>query len=205
MDRQQVEKELSFIKKAMESSVQYTNIAPLGYIAAGVMGLMGAVITYLLLGEEKIADPGLFTAFDITVLAVLWLVVLFASVGMSAYFMKERADKRDEPAWNPTASRMFLSQIPQMTVTAAMTFGLFRYDLYQLIPALWLMNYGLMLFAFHYFTGKEHFYQGFIFIIFGVIAAFSSNCTSLMLLGIGFGGINLIFGFKNFFKEQNQA
>jgi hypothetical protein len=203
MDREQIEKELIFIKKAMEASTKYTNVAPLGYIAAGVLGLIGPVITYLLLGEEKIAAPALFTMFDITALAVLWLVVLFASVGLSAYFMKERAGKYDEPAWNPTATRMFASQIPQMIVAAAMTFGLFKYDCYQLIPALWLMSYGLLLFAFQFFTGRDHLIQSYIFIVLGVIAAFSPGNVSLLLLAVGFGAVNLFYGFKNHIREIN--
>ncbi|HUT52477.1 MAG TPA: hypothetical protein VM658_03715 [bacterium] len=202
MEREQVEKDLQFIKQTMEASTRYTNLPPLGYLLAGVCGLAGPGLTWLIIGADKAADPRLFTGWDVALLAVLWILILAAAAGGSVYLSLARAEKLGVSALTPPARRMFSSQFPLLGAVGVLTLGLFATRDFGLIPALWLLSYGLVLFGFHYYTGKDHLLQSLIFLALGAVAAFSSGRTALVLMALGFGAVNLAFGVKNLIADK---
>ena len=71
-----------------------------------------------------------------------------------------------------------------------------------LIPALWLLSYGIIAYSFSYFTSYEHKIEGILFLIIGSIAAFTADYQALYCLAIGFGGINLGFGIVRAIKYR---
>ncbi|MBD3306885.1 hypothetical protein GF348_10930 [candidate division KSB3 bacterium] len=76
-----IERDLKFIRKTMESSSRYTNVPALGYLAAGALGLAGTIITYFYLKTEKITYMESITLDDMWMLVLIWGVVFVAAVG----------------------------------------------------------------------------------------------------------------------------
>ena len=99
------------------------------------------------------------------------------------------------------ASRLFFSQVPCALVAGILTAALAVRGDYSLIPALWLLCYGIIAYSFSYFTGKEHKIQAVLFLVLGLWAAFDDFSVSLVLLGLGFGGIHLAFGIARLLKR----
>ena len=64
-------------------------------------------------------------------------------------------------------------------------------NLVHLVPALWLLHYGLIIFSFSYFTGWEHRAQSFVFLALGATALLGPGCLALPLLAAGFGLVHL--------------
>ncbi len=200
MDYEQIERDLKFIRDTMESSTRYTIIPSMGYIYAGLLGLLGPGATWLIAGSGGLADPGSVTFWHKLVLGLVWSGIFFAAVIISAVLMTRHARERGTSAWSPPASRMFLSQAPQLIFGAVLTLALAYAGKMGLIPAWWLTCYGLTLFGFHYYTGRDHLVQAVCFLAMGAVAAFSPGWLALALLAAGFGGINLAFGARRILR-----
>ena len=116
-----------------------------------------------------------------------WSLVLILSVFFTILYSIKNAKKNHLSAWNSLASRLFLSQIPIVFVAGVLTLVLTLKGIYGLIPAFWLLFYGVIAFSFSYFTGLEHRIQSYIFLFLGTIGLFASAAQALWLLALGFG------------------
>ncbi|MHC4660783.1 MAG: hypothetical protein ACYS8W_03755 [Planctomycetota bacterium] len=194
MGYKELERDLKFIKNTMEKSARYKNVPASGYLAAGVLGLAGPVLTWLLLGIEKLRDLSLLESVDVRNLAILWSLVFVLAVAAVVFLIRLNAKKHRLTAWNSLSARMFVSQIPLFLVAGLLVVALMFSGAFDLVPAVWLLCYSLVAFSFAYFTGPDHTIQGIIFFLLGAVAAFSPATVSLILLAAGFGGMHIIFG-----------
>lgn len=200
MVEKELEKNLEFIKKTMEESRRYTNIPAVGYVVAGILGLVASVATFRWLGVGKLEQIRMLTDRDVEFLAVLWAGTFAVSVGAVMFFTRREARRRNVSAWNALTARLFLSQIPTVAVAGVMTLALVRVAAYELIPSVWLLTYAVILCAFSYFTGPEQKIGAFIFMLLGTLAAFLSPGVSLLMLAAGFGGVHIVFGMIRILK-----
>ena len=201
MSIKNLEADLAFIKSTMEITTRYRNIPAAGYIFAGILGAAGAVATFLIgLAEEQGAyrlKPEI-----LLYLAVIWGCVLILAVCGAVVFSLMKAKKNGFSPWNSLAARMFFSQIPMAAVTAVLTAGCIAKGCVEIIPAIWLLSFGVVCHSFSYFTGNDHKIQGILFIALGVWALFAPINVSVILLGAGFGGVLLVFGFLRLFFDK---
>ncbi len=189
-----IERDLRFIRKTMESSSRYTNVPASGYLITGVLGLAGTWGTYIFLGKEKVLNTALIAPGEIKALMFLWILVFVAAVGIVIFCAWRKARKHRISAWNSLAARMFLSQVPLALVTGVLTLAMAREGFYDFIPGMWLGIYGTILYSFSYFTGVEHKIEGIAFILLGITVLFVQGTIGLFLLGLGFGGIHILAG-----------
>ena len=197
-----IERDLKFIRTTMESSSRYTNVPASGYLITGLLGLLGTWGTYVYLGGEKVADMTRITTKDMKILMWLWLLVFGAAVGSVAFCSWRKARKHALTAWNSLAARMLLSQIPLVVVIGILTLAMATEGYYSLIPGTWMGIYGTVLYSFSYFTSVEHKIEGVAFIGLGVIVLFIHGAVGLALLGLGFGGIDIVAGVWRLFLEK---
>ena len=202
MANEQALEDLKLIKRTMKASTRFTNIPPLGYLFSGLFGLAGPFYTYLYLGAQKVSDPAGITVYDALILAIAWLTILLGAASASVIFSVLRAKRLGKSAWNSLLARMLGSQAPQLAVSAVLTIGLASRGEYDMIPGVWLISYGLVLFSWYFFTGRDHLIQSVIFLALGAAALFSPAPISLVLLAAGFGATNLFFGIKGLRKEK---
>jgi len=202
MEKAQAISDLEFIRKTMRASTRYTNIPPLGYLLSGLFGLAGPVYSWLYLGAEKVADPARIEFYDVFTLGVAWLTILLAAAFASAVFSVLRAKGLGKSAWNSLVARMLGSQTPQLFAAGILTIGMVAHKQYSLIPGVWLISYGLVLFSLYFFTGKDHLIQSAVFLALGAASLFSQAGVSLILLAAGFGATNLFFGVRGLLKEK---
>ena len=55
MGYNELERDLKFVKQMMEIASRYKNVPPGGYLVAGILGGLGALLTWVLIGPEKLA------------------------------------------------------------------------------------------------------------------------------------------------------
>lgn len=194
--------DLKFIRQRIEAAGKYTNIPAFGYFAAGILGLFGCYLTYFRLGRERLQVLHALENNDVIFLAVIWAFIFVLSVSAVVFFSILNARRHRQEAWTPLAARLFLSKIPIILSCGIFTIALNIKGQHDLIPALWLLGYSIIVFSFSYFTGVEHKIQGIVFFALGVISAFSSGLVSLLLLAIGFGMVNIFFGIARFFNVR---
>lgn len=204
MKLSQIERDLKLIRQMMESSSRYTNIPASGYAAAGLFGLFGAWRTSLFLQSRNLTDRASLQAADMLPLAGVWLAIFVITIVVVGALSWRKARLHGVSAWNSLAARMFLSQIPAVVVAGILTVALGAHGDADMIPAVWLGVYGVILYSFSYFTGVEHKIESLLFIAFGAIAAFAPLNWQPPLLGLGFGGVHLLSGVMRQMRKQKE-
>ncbi len=190
----QAERDLQVIRKAIEASSRYTNLTARGYFFSGIVALIGTWRTYQFLGAGKVADMRLITAADLPRLALIWTLVLAASLVIAVFFSWWKARQNKISAWNSLSARMFLSQLPLIGVAGLLTVGLALKGYYEVIPVVWLGCYGVIFYSFSYYTGKSQKIEGLVFITLATIAMFAPGPAVLACLGMGFGVVHIVSG-----------
>jgi hypothetical protein len=189
-----VEQDLAFIRQTMEKATTYDNLAPLGYVAIGCVALAGVSATEWILGNRQFSALDTAPITDLLPFCALWLGVLTAALLSMWVAVSIRSRRLKVAPWNGLASRMFLSQIPTSLTAGALTVSLCFIGHVTLIPAVWLLHYGLIAFSFSYFTGKDHGINALVFLLLGIGALIVPMTLRLPLLALGFGGCHLCFG-----------
>lgn len=190
----EIEQEIRFIHKIMESSSRYTNIPASGYLVTGLLGLLGAWRTAAFIHAKQVTDVAVIQLWELRGLAFTWFFVFVTAILVVFALSWRKACVHHTSAWNSLSSRMVLSQIPLVIVSGILTFTLGFHGYYDMIPSMWLGIYGAILYSFSYFTGVEHKVEGGVFIALGALAAFAPVHTFPLLLGLGFGGVHLMAG-----------
>ena len=194
MGYEKVERDLAFIKRTMEAATRYDNIPPVGYLLTGLIGAGGAGGSYFWLGGQGAADLGRLPADRLLPLGLIWGGALLLALAVLALSSILRSRARGITAWSSLATRMFASQLPLAVAAGLLTVGLIRADQLVLVPAVWLLLYGVIAFSFSYFSGRDHQLVGLGFLGLGAAALFGPPVWGIPLLGAGFGGLHVVLG-----------
>jgi hypothetical protein len=170
---------LRYIRASMDAA---GNVAIPG--SAGIaMGSIGLVATALALVPQlqKHWLPIWLSAAPLAAIAGGLLLTRSASL---AYFT----------ATGKPGRRLALGLLPCLFAGAAMTAVLWRADQMTAIPGTWLLMYGCALVSASASTIAIVTWMGLCFAALGIVAFFVSPILQIALLGLGFGGLHLLFG-----------
>lgn len=125
----------------------------------------------------------------------VWLVeaVIAAVVGGVSMVVKARGAVT--PFMSGVARRFFVSYSAPMITGALLTAALFRFGLYDVMPAVWLLCYGTAFVSSGAFSIPTIPVMGVGFMLLGCAALVAPLPVSNALLGVGFGGLHIVFGF----------
>ena len=171
---------LQFIRQTMERATAYTGISGRGLIFVGLSALVSAWAAQ----QQTEAAHWIF----------IWLAEAVASVIIAAGMMAKKSKRLQIPMWSETARRFLLSFTPPMLAGGLLTSILYQYNLAQLIPGLWLLLYGAAVTAGGTYSVKIVPVMGACFMLLGTLAFFLNPLWGHLLLGLGFGGLHIIFG-----------
>mgnify|MGYP001558868681 CR=1 FL=1 len=188
MAQDQAFRALAEIRDVIDRSTRYSTFSALsGFIAGGVAlagsGLCGLSPEFV--GARPADGRMEFVAVwgAVFVIAALSLVLLTA--------MKAR--QRGEPVWTPIARTAFASVLGPGLSGLAGSMALVLGGHFALLPGLWLTFYGCGLWAVSFFAPLFLRVLGIVFMAFG-IAAWLLPDQAALWLGLGFGGLHLVFG-----------
>lgn len=190
------EDNLNTIRCLMEQASVYRRaMAPVAFVV-GTLGLVAA---------------GLANAIDRTGpshFAGYWLVVAVVSAIPALLLIRRQALKSRENFWSPPTRRMAQAMIPLLT--AGLALGVLETlnppdarDSIRL-AALWLILYGGALHAAGFFMRRGIKLLGWFYVVVGCLCLilrgtelmpFLNENTAHWFMGIGFGGINVAYGF----------
>jgi hypothetical protein len=171
---------LEFIRSTMERSGSFTAVPGVGGM------LMGATALFAAFAAHMAKSPRAWLA--------IWAfeAVLAFTIGLAFSYRKAMRDG------NPLLSRAFrrfvLAMAPSGVVGALLTITLFRAGLQGLLPAIWLLLYGLGVSSAGAFSVRVVPLMGVGFLALGGVAAFASPNWGDAIMAAGFGGLHLIFG-----------
>lgn len=188
MKRKQLIEDIAYIKDVIHSSLCYTNLSGNAAIVSGFIALLGCTISYF--STQR---------FDFTEdwnLMLIWSCVFLISLAAHIYFIVRKARKNSEPVLSRLARLVLYALCPPLLVGAFLTVFCYLSNTSILLPAVWLLCYGLGVWSAGLFSIPESRWLGAAFIITGIITIFGLNHYGIIILAIAFGGYHIVYGWR---------
>ena len=177
---QHAEESLQFIRRTMERSSTFTAVPGLGGAGMGAIGLAAAVLA----ANQGSAERWL----------VVWLLAAPVALGIGVTTMWRKAARLGAPLVGVLGRRFAMSLAAPLVAGAALTWGAWMNDDWALMPAVWLLLYGTGVLAGGVFSVTAVRLLGMAFMALGIAALVTPPGWGNAWLGMGFGGLQLVFG-----------
>jgi hypothetical protein len=203
MESNWAEENLQTIRTLMERSAIYRRaLAPISTYV-GVVGVLAALIGWLL----KIETDRSFLIY--------WLAVSLIALSGAFFLVRRQALKDGERIWSPPTRRIAQAMLPALFIGLVLGLILaWRYtpgdDTPEMYALMWTMLYGLALHSAGFFMPRGIRLFGWVFVIVGlayavwvgpfVVMYLSGN----LLMGVIFGGFHLAYGIYLYFTEPRK-
>lgn len=185
-------KDIQDIKSMMAQSSQFISLSGFSGILAGIYALIGAVIAYFLIENERSYYITLeSTTFKYILLTAL--VVLALSLGTAYLLTIRKAKKVGEKVWNSTSKRLLINFGIPLITGGIFSLLLLKNGYYGLIAPITLIFYGLACVNASKYTLRDVRYLGITQIVLGLIATEFSG-YGLYFWVIGFGICHILYG-----------
>ncbi len=197
MDTDKAAEELTVIRQLMERPIRYSTMSGLSGILAGCAALAGLALDlyfWLNLAPDRALVANIF----------VWGGVFVTALAATLILTRLRERKRDMPFWSPVKRRILLTILPPFVAAIGLTFAIACRYLHTggldsvcqgyLIPAVWMLFYGVTLWQLGAFSPIEVRFLGAAFIAAGLVTAAFGQWYPYWAMGITFGGFHIIYG-----------
>lgn len=173
---------LRYIRETMEAAGSFTSIPGWGGVYVGITAL----------GTSFAAQA--FVHDDRRRWMISWLIeaVVAAAIALAAMTIKCR--RSGVALSSRPARKFFVSYFAPIIAGAMVTLLLARAGVFFAMPAVWLLLYGASFISSGAFSIRVIPVMGACYMALGIVAVFLPLPTNNILLGIGFGGLHIIFG-----------
>lgn len=184
--------DLVFIRRAMEGAASFTDVPGWGLVAVGVTALLAAPLA----ARQPTAERWL----------IVWLLTATAAAviggGAMLHKMRRRISAEDALTLSVPARKFLLSFWPAILAGAVLTLalvdpfapGVEPHLAERVLPGLWLLLYGVGVTTAGAFSIRAVPVMGFGFITLGVIALFAPFVDGDLMMALGFGVLQTMFG-----------
>jgi hypothetical protein len=172
---------LRYIRETMERAGSFTSIPGWGGFYVGVTALGSAIVAQR------------FTS-DLRSWLIVWLTEAFVAAVIAGAAMALKGKRGNVAFTSGPARKFFISYFAPLVAGAVLTLLLTRASFFVALPATWLLLYGASFISSGAFSIRVIPVMGFCFMLLGVVAAFVGLPVANVLLGVGFGGLHILFG-----------
>ena len=201
-------KDLSEIRNMMEKASRFISLSGLSGIFAGFYAITGAAIAYwyfyiyIIENNESLIFSSLSLYDEIPVFIIFLSAIVFTlSVGSAAYFTTRNSKRKSLPLWDNTTKKLLINLFVPLFAAGAFILVLIFRGYYDMIVPTSLIFYGLALLNAGHFTYKDIRYLGFLELFLGFISFLFSE-YSIIIWGIGFGVLHIIYGIVMYYKYE---
>ena len=170
---------LRYIRETMERAGSFTSIPGWGGIAIGCTAVIASIIASRLVELRWLE---------------VWLIEAVVAALIALITMNIKASRAGVALSSPAARRFFVSYFAPIVAAAMITFMLLRAQWYEAMPAVWMLCYGASFISSGAYSIRVVPQMGICFMLLGIAAALVPFPLSNTLLGIGFGGLHILFG-----------
>ena len=171
---------LRYIREAMERATSFTSIPGWGGVAVGITAIIAAILA----GREGLSRNWM----------LIWLAEAVLAAVIAGVTMARKAARSDVSFRGAPARRFFISYFAPIVAGAVLTILLAKYGFHAALPATWLLLYGASFVSSGTFSIPVVPVMGICFMLLGVAACFVPFAIANALLGAGFGGLHVVFG-----------
>ncbi|HLD35334.1 MAG TPA: hypothetical protein VJC37_01325 [Planctomycetota bacterium] len=192
MEREEIIRNIDYIKEIVESSNRYTNLSGLAGIFCGLLALVGCAASYFLLGSFSLT-PDLIQA-KLSALGILWLIVFTGALSVQIGLTIRKAHITGIQPWTKLSRQIIFALLPSLLAGAILTIYLFKYNQSIFIPGVWILLYGVGIAASGMFSILAVRLLGWAFIITSLIPLFVRPEYGLIFMALTFGLYHIIYG-----------
>jgi hypothetical protein len=171
---------LRYIREAMERASSFTSIPGWGGVAVGVTAIAAAALAH---------GYGLSRTW-----MLIWLGEALVAAAIAGVTMVRKAALSHVSFSGAPARRFFISYFAPIVAGAVLTIFLARHGFLTALPAAWLLLYGASFVSSGAYSIPVVPVMGVCFMLLGMAACFVPFAAANALLGVGFGGLHVIFG-----------
>lgn len=171
---------LRFIRATMESSGSFTAVPGWGGIGMGLTAVAAALVA---------SRPGVENRW------LAWWIgaaVVASMIGGLSMLLKARG--LGERLSRGVGRRFLFGLIPPIVAAIALTWVLVDTGAMAAVPGTWLLLYGVGVVTGGTFSVRPVPVMGLAFMVLGIVTLFAPAHWSNTLLGVGFGGLHILFG-----------
>lgn len=172
---------LRYIREAMERASAFTSIPGWGGVLVGLTAVAAAVMG----SRTETWRQWLWT----------WLIEAVVAGIIAAITMIRKAKRANVSFTGAPARRFFVSYFAPIIAGAVMTLLLHRIGAWSALPATWLLLYGASFVSSGAYSIRVVPVMGVCFMVLGIAACFVPFAVGNFLMGVGFGGLHIIFGY----------
>ncbi|MDY7011530.1 MAG: hypothetical protein SVV80_12385 [Planctomycetota bacterium] len=217
MDTDKAAEELKVIRRLMERPIRYSTMSGLSGVLAGCAALAGLALDRYFWNRY---DPETSMWINMGV----WMGVFLVALAGVLVLTRLRELKQSMPFWSSVKKRIALTILPPFVAGVGLTLAIMYHwycsigpNQWGLIPAIWMLFYGVALWQLGEFSPREVRFLGAAFIIAGLIAGaffqynipgattpleeyagftlgFREGTVPYFTLGVTFGGFHIIYG-----------
>jgi hypothetical protein len=171
---------LRYIRETMERSASFTHVSGLGGVAMGLTALVASGVA------TQAASEAAWLA--------VWLSAAALSFAVATFAMARKSRAEGVPLLSGPGRRFASSMTPTLVAGAALTGGLARGGLFELLPATWLLLYGASIVTGGSYSVRPVPLMGAAFMLAGVLALVSPPAWGDFYMAGAFGGLHIVFG-----------
>ena len=197
MNADKAAEELKVIRQLMERPVRYSTMSGLSGVLAGAAAIGGLAVDWHLWTR---LEPNAALVINVFV----WGGVFMAALVATLVLPRLREKRLGMPFWSPVKRRILVTILPPflaaigLTLAIVVRFGVSGGSdaLHQgyLIPAIWMLFYGVALWQVGQFSPLEVKLLGACFIAAGLATATFGASYPYYAMGITFGGFHVTYG-----------
>mgnify|MGYP000103048493 CR=1 FL=1 len=173
--------DLRYIRSAVENAGSFTAVSGVGGVALGAVGLVAAMIA-----ATETSTPSRWLT--------VWLIAAVVACAIGAAAMARKARRAGASLVSAPARRFALAFFPAIGAAAMLTAALVGHGLFDVLPGLWLLLYGVAVSAGGALSVRVVPFMGVGLLVIGALALFVPFQTANLLLGIGFGVVQIAGG-----------
>ena len=164
----------------MERASSFTAVPGWGGVVMGIIAVIAAIVA------SRWQETGLWL--------VTWVSAAVIALITGLWTIRQKARTAQIQMFSGPGRRFWISLGTPMLVAILLTIVLFFDRQAGLLPGIWLLLYGTGVVTGGAFSVKIVPIMGICFMITGSVALFTPSSWGDMLMAIGFGGIQIIFG-----------
>jgi hypothetical protein len=171
---------LRYIRDTMERATSFTAVPGGGAVLMGIT----ASIACLIAGRQS--------AFEVWL--GVWLAAAVAAIGIGFVAALRKARSLGTEIWTAPARKFALAFAPPVVLAVFLTLALLAGGVPELVPGTWLGLYGIAVIGAGAYSVRIIPGMGASFLVVGIVAFFAPTAWGNTLLGLGFGGLHILFG-----------
>jgi hypothetical protein len=170
---------LRYIRKSMDAA---TSVAVPGSsgIAMGCVGLAATALSFIPRTQQH--------------WILIWLLAAVVAAGLGGALLIRPSSLRGSTPLDVHFRKFALCLFPSLFAGLVLTAVLWYYGQQRALPGMWLLLYGCGLMTVSIVTVARVAVMGGLFMALGLLAFFVPMSYQLFLLGLGFGGLHIVFG-----------